>query len=115
MKYRIAKLIAVFGATCAAVAYAATSGPSATLEVAGNALDNFDICTIDADGARYYLADRSNSAVDIFDTRSKRFVSRVSGFTGVKLGANGRPAGNISGPNGVAFDASLKQLWIGDG
>jgi DNA-binding beta-propeller fold protein YncE len=62
-----------------------------------------------------YLADRSNSSVDVFDTRSGRFLSRVTGFTGVKTGANGRPAGNISGPNGVAFDPSLKQLWVGDG
>jgi DNA-binding beta-propeller fold protein YncE len=115
MKYGIAKLIAALSATFAAVAYAATSGPSATIELPGNALDNFDIGTIDADSARYYLADRSNGAVDIFDTRSKRFVSRVGGFTGVRLGANGRPAGNISGPNGVAFDAALKQLWVGDG
>jgi DNA-binding beta-propeller fold protein YncE len=99
----------------AVVAYAATSGPSQTVEIPGNALDNFDIGTIDAGSGRYYLADRSNSSVDIFDTRAKRFLTRVTGFTGVRNGPNGRPAGNISGPNGVAFDASLKQLWVGDG
>ena len=99
----------------AVVAYAAASGPSQTIEISGNALDNFDIGTIDADAGRYYLADRSNSSVDIFDTRTKRFVGRVTGFVGVRNGPNGRPAGNISGPNGVAFDATLKQLWVGDG
>src|SRR5438105_689264 len=99
----------------AAAAYAAASGPASIAEVPGNALDNFDIGTIDADAGRYYIADRSNAAVDIFDTRNKRFLSRVTRFVGVRNGPNGRPAGNLSGPNGVAFDPSLKQLWVGDG
>src|ERR1700736_4786520 len=94
---------AVIAAGVAAGAYAATA-PADTVEVPGNPLDNFDIGTIDSDTGRYYLADRSNSAVDIFDTRAKKFLSRVTGFVGVKIGANGRPQINISGPNGVAFD-----------
>lgn len=98
-----------------AAAYAAPSGSLRPVEVPGNALDNFDIGVVDADAGRYYLADRSNSAIDIFDTRAGRFVSRVTGFTGVRNGANGRPAGNISGPNGVVFDRTKKQLWAGDG
>ena len=99
----------------AALAYAAATGPSQTVEIPGNALDNFDIGTIDAQAGRYYLADRSNSAVDVFDTRNRRFLAHVTGFTGVRNGPNGRPAGNISGPNGVAFDPVQKQIWAGDG
>ncbi len=102
-------------AAFSAAAYAAATGPSQTAEVPGSALGNFDIGTIDAQAGRYYLADRSNSSVDVFDTRTRRFLMRVTGFTGVRNGPNGRPAGNISGPNGVAFDPMLKQLWAGDG
>lgn len=97
------------------LAYAASPGSLRPVEVPGNPLDNFDIGVVDATTGRYYLADRSNSAVDIFDTRTGRFVSRVTGFTGVRNGANGRPAGNISGPNGVALDPTKQQLWVGDG
>ena len=96
----------------AALAYAAATGPSQTVEIPGNALDNFDIGTIDAQAGRYYLADRSNSAVDVFDTRNGRFLAHVTGFTGVRNGPNGRPAGNISGPNGVAFDPVQKLVRI---
>ena len=32
------------------------------------------------------------------------FIGRVSGFVGVKLDADGRAVGNLSGPNGVVFD-----------
>src|SRR5689334_14774570 len=63
----------------AALAYAAATGPSQTVEIPGNALDNFDIGTIDAQAGRYYLADRSNSAVDVFDTRNRRFLAHVTG------------------------------------
>jgi DNA-binding beta-propeller fold protein YncE len=116
MPGRIAKFILAGALAGGAVAADAESaGPVATVEIPGNPLDNFDIGTIDADAGRYYLADRSNSAVDIFDTRTKAFLSRVTGFVGVRNGPNGRPAGNISGPNGVAFDPTLKQLWVGDG
>ena len=106
---------AAFLAGFAAAAHAASSGSLRPVEVPGNALDNFDIGVVDSDAGRYYLADRSNSAVDIFDTRAGRFVSRVTGFTGVRNGPNGRPAGNVSGPNGVVFDPTKKQLWVGDG
>lgn len=116
MRRKIPKFMtaSAVAAVIGAVAYAQVPGPT-VVDIPGNALDNFDIGTIDADGGRYYIADRSNSAVDIFDTRSKRFLGRVTGFVGVRNGPNGRPAGNLSGPNGVAFDPILKQLWVGDG
>ena len=115
MKPSIPYIAAAVLAGFSGLAYAAATGPSRTADVPGNALDNFDIGAIDAQAGRYYLADRSNSAVDIFDTRSGRFLARVTGFTGVRNGPNGRPAGNISGPNGVAFDPVQKQIWTGDG
>lgn len=117
MKHNMVTFICAAGllAGFIVVTHAASSGSLRPVDVPGNALDNFDIGVVDADSGRYYLADRSNSAVDIFDTREARFLSRVTGFTGVRNGPNGRPAGNISGPNGVAFDPAMKQLWVGDG
>jgi hypothetical protein len=96
-------------------ALAADAGRVATMEVPGNKFDNFDIGYVDSDASRYYIADRSNSSIDIFDTQRRTFVGRVGGFVGVKMDANGRAVNNMSGPNGVAFDPEHKQLWVGDG
>jgi len=86
----------------------------AVMDVPGNKLDNFDIGYVDSNASRYYLADRSNAAIDIFDTQKRTFIGRVGGFVGIKT-VNGRAANNISGPNGVALDADKHQLWVGDG
>ena len=106
-------LIGVTG--IAAAAGAAGVSRIATMSVPGNKLDNFDIGTVDTNASRYYLADRSNAAIDIFDTQKRVFVGRVGGFVGVKLDANGRAVNNMSGPNGIALDASRHELWVGDG
>ena len=96
-------------------ALAASVGLTTTIAVDGNKLDNFDIGYVDANAGRYYLADRSNSAVDIIDTKTNKFIGRVTGFVGVKKDASGRAVNNQSGPNGLAFDATRKELWVGDG
>jgi hypothetical protein len=93
---------------------AASVGRIATMAVPGNTLDNFDIGSVDSDAGRYYLADRSNAAIDIFDTQKKVYLGRVTGFVGVKLD-NGRAVNNMSGPNGIALDATRHELWVGDG
>ena len=101
-------------AAIGAAAFAAGIDRIATMDVPGNKFDNFDIGYVDTDASRYYIADRSNAAIDIFDTQKKTFVGRVGGFVGVKM-ENGRAVNNMSGPNGVAFDAEKHQLWVGDG
>jgi len=109
----VALISALAGA--AAAAGAASISLVTTMAVPGNKLDNFDIGYVDSNAGRYYIADRSNAAIDIFDTQKKTFVGRVGGFVGVKLDANGRAVGNLSGPNGVAFDPVRHELWVGDG
>src|SRR2546421_11916272 len=101
-------------ALTATVAMAAGVGRVATIDIPGNKLDNFDIGYVDSDASRYYIADRSNAAIDIFDTQKKTFIGRVGGFVGVKMD-NGRAVNNMSGPNGVAFAAAKRQLWVGGG
>jgi hypothetical protein len=63
----------------------------------------FDISWIDQDTQRYYLADRSNSAVDVVDAKTSTFLKQIKGgFAGAKLNGPGTAVNNdISGPNGV--------------
>jgi DNA-binding beta-propeller fold protein YncE len=85
-----------------------------TIDIPGEELKLFDIGTVDAAAGRYYLADRSNKGVDIFDTKTSKYVGRVEGFVGVVM-KDGKPFSSASGPNGVALDAKNQQLWVGDG
>ena len=106
-----ASAVAAIGAT----AYAATLTRVATIDIPGNKLEQFDIGYVDAEAGRYYVTDRSNAGVDIFDTRKMTYVGRVGGFVGLKFNPDNRPAIVLSGPNGVAFDPQKKQLWAADG
>jgi hypothetical protein len=85
-----------------------------TIDIPGEEVKLFDIGVVDAEAGRYYLADRSNKGVDIFDTKTNKFVGRVGGFVGVVM-RDGKPVGSESGPNGVALDSKNKVLWVGDG
>src|SRR5580700_10899777 len=85
-----------------------------TIDIPGEELKLFDIGTVDAAAGRYYIADRSNKGVDIFDTKTNKYVGRVEGFVGVVM-KDGKPVGSASGPNGVALDAKNHELWVGDG
>lgn len=80
-----------------------------TIAVPGKPLTAFDISWVDEPGEIYYLADRSNAAVDIFDAELGVFVTRVGGFAGA------RASNDFSGPNGVLSIESLKEVWAGDG
>src|SRR5262249_35764013 len=69
----------------------------------------FDISWLDADTQLYYLADRSNNAIDVIDARRNVFVKQIAkgsftGFTG-----NNDP----SGPNGVV--TAGRWLFVTDG
>jgi len=56
----------------------------------------FDISWIDQHTQRYYLADRSNAAIDVVDAKTNTFITQIkAGFKGF-TGNN-----DTSGPNGV--------------
>ena len=115
---RMPKVPIIAGCAVAAIcasALAANLTRVATIDIPGNKLEQFDIGYVDADAGRYYVTDRSNAAVDIFDTRKFAYVGRVEGFVGLKFNPDKRPAIVLSGPNGLAFDATQKQLWAADG
>src|SRR5438876_3046399 len=84
-----------------------------TIPIPGAALHGFDISWVDASTQRYYLADRSNKAVDVVDARNRTFVKQITGgFAGVKFKADGTANNDISGPNGVV--SSGRWLFVTD-
>jgi hypothetical protein len=86
-----------------------------TIDVGGKGLGTFDISFVDPKLDLYILADRTNGSVDFFDASDNTFTSRVSGFAGQKLKADGVTADNtISGPDGVTI-VNHKEVWAGDG
>src|ERR1700688_5220293 len=52
------------------------------VEIPGAPLDSFDISYVDQKTNRYYLADRSNKAVDIVDGATEKVVGQIPGFVG---------------------------------
>ena len=86
------------------------------IHIPGVALRSYDISWVNPHRAEYYLADRSNAAIDIIDTHTltfKRFLGKGQ-FVGVKLNGAGTAVNNdISGPDGVVTHG--KWLYAGDG
>src|SRR5258708_15907838 len=80
-----------------------------TISVTGNPLRGFDISWVDEATETYYLADRSNKAVDIFDAEHGTFITRVGGFRGATA------SNDFARPNGVVAIRSLQEGWAGDG
>src|SRR6476620_12683974 len=63
----------------------------------------FDIGIVS--GNRYYVTDRNNAAVDVFDTGTNQQVGQIKGtganaFAGSRT-TNGSVDNSISGPNGI--------------
>jgi hypothetical protein len=84
------------------------------IHIPGNPLLSFDISFVDPERAEYYLADRSNAAIDIIDTKNLTFKRGLGGFVGIKLNKAGTAVdNNHSGPDGVANHG--RWLYAGDG
>jgi hypothetical protein len=127
----LAALVAapLFGAASLAAsggAFAACTGPGApsntetqcktAVQIPGSPLRSFDISWVNPHRAEYYLADRSNSGIDIIDTRTLTFKRTLGKglFVGVKLNGAGTAVNNdISGPDGVVTHG--RWLYAGDG
>src|SRR5437879_9206993 len=91
---------------------AATYHQIALIKVPGAPLTSFDISFVERSSQTYYLADRSNKAVDIFDASSNRFETRLTGSPAF-VGNTGNP--DTSGPNGLVVVHDRDELWVGDG
>jgi hypothetical protein len=82
------------------------------ITIPGNPLRSFDISWVNPDRAEYYLGDRSNSGIDIIDTRTLTFKRTIGGFVGAVV-VNGAVNNNVSGPDGVVSHG--RWLYAGDG
>lgn len=113
MTYRHSIGLAFLAATALpTLATAAELKQVGTIEVPGAKLANFDISYIDPTTGRYYLADRSNKAIDIFDTTKDTYVGRLGSFVGTVM-KDGKVDNDTSGPDGVV--AVGQEIWAGDG
>ncbi len=98
--------------TLSAIAFVGTAGAAelqqiGKIAVPGSPLGTYDISFWDPSTNRYYLADRTNKSLDIFDGASDTFISRVPGFVGQQK------SNDTSGPDGVQIIGD--QAWVGDG
>jgi len=121
----VCALIGAASLCTAGAAFGACTGPGApsntetkcltAVQIPGAALRSYDISWVNPHRAEYYLADRSNAAIDIIDTQHltfKRFLGKGL-FVGVKLNAAGAVNNDISGPDGVVTHG--RWLYAGDG
>jgi hypothetical protein len=125
-RFKLAALVAstMFGALAVSgAALAACTGPGApantqtkcltAVPIPGKPLQSYDISWVNPARAEYYLADRSNSGIDIIDTHTLTFKRTIGGFVGAKLRSSGAVNNDISGPDGVVSHG--KWLYAGDG
>lgn len=59
------------------------------IQVPGEPLDAFDISFVDQKTGYYYLADRSNNAVDMVDGKTLKVSAQVRGFLGAISASTG--------------------------
>ena len=95
----VVSAVVLTAAVAAAEEHGRNQGPVTllrTVPIPNSPLVVFDISWVDPDSQRYYLADRSNAAIDVIDARHDTFVRQIhGGFKGF-TGSN-----DTSGPNGV--------------
>jgi hypothetical protein len=108
----------LIGALASAVLATAAVGDSWKLKTVmslppGKSLVNYDFTFVDPVRGYYFLADRTNKAVDVFNTATNTFYM----FAGVSLGKSvfkGNVPGGLSGPNGV-MTVRNQEIWASDG
>jgi hypothetical protein len=121
MKHKSVVLAAALAASVSAPALAADAvARVGTIPVPGSPLTSFDISWVDPVTELYFLADRSNKAVDVFDAANLTFLRRIDGFTGFTAsppGVTPAPVGtgtSFAGPDGVVTTGP-GTVWAGDG
>jgi hypothetical protein len=80
-----------------------------TIPIPGAPLTSFDISWVDPVNELYFLSDRSNKAVDVFDAANDAFLRRIDGFAGANGGVT-----SGAGPDGVVSTGPT-EVWAGDG
>lgn len=88
--------------------------PVSSLNTTAGAMYSFDISYVDQATQTYYLADRSNKAVDVVDAETGQFIRQIfanfNGFTACPFAGAG--ANDCAGPDGVV--AAFPFLFVTD-
>src|SRR5262245_38621425 len=124
---RTTKLLTVLTATALASGVLVAAGPpsaaddevfaaTSAIAVPGNPITSFDISFVDPAIGLYLLADRSNKAIDVFETATNKFVGQFGHglFTGTAACTPPAGANDCAGPDGV-LTVDGKEIWAGDG
>ncbi len=123
----IAASLTTAGTTALAAPCTGPGAPTTTetkcktaIAIPGAPLQSYDISWVDPQRGEYYLADRSNSGIDVIDTKKLTFKRTITGsptgahFVGVVLNAAHTAVdNNHSGPDGVVSHG--RWLYAGDG
>jgi DNA-binding beta-propeller fold protein YncE len=104
--------VALAGMTGVAHAGSGKLKQIATISNPAGPIDEFDIGFVDQKTHRYYLGDRSNKSVDVFDATADKFIGSVGGFAGAVV-KDGKVDNDRSGPDGVVVFGN--EVWAGDG
>jgi DNA-binding beta-propeller fold protein YncE len=108
-------LLAAFGA--APTSWGQTFTEPVLIKTSPTNLGAFDVSWNDNTTHRYYLADRTNNAIDMVDSATDTFLGFIGRghFTGSRP-CPGQPKEmrHCAGPNGVVTD-DLGHVWAGDG
>ena len=102
-------LTTLVSAVCVGAAQAQSFERIGTIQIPGQPLVQFDISWVDPTTETYFLADRSNAGLDIFNAAQGTFVGRVTGFAGF----NATKGTDLAGPDGVVVVGD--EAWVGDG
>ena len=86
----------------------------AAVKIPGKPLVSFDFGFVDPVLPIYYFSDRTNGGVDLIDTNTNQFVTRITGFSGAPVNADGTPNNAQSGPNSVQ-PTTPGEIWATNG
>lgn len=78
---------------------AASFGMITTIPVTPTNPTSFDIGWVDSASSRYYLADKTNTGVDVINALTNTLITTIHGFAGA---------------NGILVVPGSHQLWVGD-
>jgi DNA-binding beta-propeller fold protein YncE len=100
-------------ASVVTLAFGASAGAAelkkiGTVDAPGTTFGTYDIGFVDDTTNRYYLADRTNKAIDVVDAKTGKIVKQIAaGYVGQQN------SNDNSGPNGVSVVGH--EAWTGDG
>jgi hypothetical protein len=112
----LAVLVLLALAACSSKSLPAPTPPATALQsttaipgLTVNGVFTYDIGAVDATAHRYYLADRTNKALDVLNSDTGAFIAQIPGNFAGQFADN-----NQSGPDGVVVIPGQNTVYVGD-